>query len=62
MNGLVRDVMSIASGTTLSGSARLTNFNPDKILFIVESAQHRNERRCQEHYGIHQQRNTCQSN
>ena len=37
MNGLVRDVMSIASGTTLSGSARLTNFNPDKILFIVES-------------------------
>lgn len=38
MNGLVRDVMSIASGTTLSGSARLTNFNPDKILFIVESA------------------------
>ena len=38
MNGLVRDVMSIASGTTLSGSARLTNFNPDKILFIVNSA------------------------
>ena len=37
MNGLVRDVMSIASGTTLSGSARLTNFNPDKILFIVQS-------------------------
>ena len=38
MNGLVRDVLSIASGTTLTGSARLTNFNPDKILFIVESA------------------------
>ena len=38
MNGLVRDVLSIASGTTLSGSARLTNFNPDKILFIINSA------------------------
>ncbi len=38
MNGLVRDVMTIASGTSLTGSARLTNFNPDKILFTVTSA------------------------
>jgi len=38
MNGLVRDVLSIASATSYSASARLTNFNPDKLLFIVDSA------------------------
>jgi hypothetical protein len=36
MNGLFRNVMSLASGTTLAGTARLTNFNPDKILFYVD--------------------------
>ena len=35
MNGLVRDIISIPSGTSLSGSARLTNFNPDRFIFIV---------------------------
>ena len=34
MNGLVRNVMQI-TGVSPSGSARLTNFNPDKILFVV---------------------------
>lgn len=38
MNGLVRDVLSIASGTSLSGSARLTNFNPDRFIFVVSGA------------------------
>ena len=38
MNGLVRDVLSTQSATTINASARLTNFNPDKILFIVSSA------------------------
>ena len=36
MNGLVRDIISIPSGTSLSGSARLTNFNPDRFIFIVK--------------------------
>ena len=38
MNGLVRNVMSI-SGTSPAGSARLTNFNPEKILFYIHSNQ-----------------------
>lgn len=38
MNGLVRDIISIPSGTTPAGAARLTNFNPDKILIVVSSA------------------------
>lgn len=37
MNGLYRNIMSIGSATTFSASARLTNFNPDKILFYVSS-------------------------
>lgn len=35
MNGLVRDFIKIDSATSLSGSARLTNFNPDRIIFTV---------------------------
>lgn len=38
MNGLVRDIISIPSGTSLSGSARLTNFNPDRFIFIVSGS------------------------
>lgn len=38
MNGLVRDVLTISSSTTPSGSARLTNFNPDRFIFIVSGA------------------------
>ena len=38
MNGLVRDVLSVASGTSLSGSARLTNFNPDRFIFVVSGS------------------------
>ena len=39
MNGLVRNVLSVPSGTTLTGSARLTNFNPNRILFVVDGGQ-----------------------
>lgn len=39
MNGLFRNVLSLSSATTLSGSARLTNFNPDGILFYVDGGQ-----------------------
>ena len=36
MNGLFRNVLSLSSATTLTGSARLTNFNPDHLLFYVD--------------------------
>ena len=36
MNGLIRNVLSIASSTTPVGSARLTNFNPNALLFYVD--------------------------
>lgn len=35
MNGLTRDFIRISAATALSGSARLTNFNPDKLIFTV---------------------------
>lgn len=35
MNGLTRDFIRIPSATSLMGSARLTNFNPDKLIFTV---------------------------
>ena len=36
MNGLVRDFLRIDKSTSLSGSARLTNFNPDRVIFTVK--------------------------
>ena len=38
MNGLVRDFIKLEKSTSLSGSARLTNFNPDRLIFTVEGA------------------------
>ncbi len=35
MRGLVRDVLHLQSGKNLSGSARLTNFNPNCLVFSV---------------------------
>lgn len=38
MNGLVRNFLELSASTTLAGSARLTNFNPDRILFVVSGS------------------------
>ena len=38
MNGISRNILSLTGATTLSGSARLTNFNPDRILFVLKGA------------------------